>query len=475
MNPILKVLKNSTALSLSVLLERFAGVALSWYVARFIGRELWGEYNTALSFVLVAVAIGPWGLNTLLPREIGRSQERLAGYLGSSLLIGLGITVVTVSTLAVVVYWLSYPADLRNLIYVALFVTVLPQVEGFIFEAAVIGIERMEWVIVSRLPMTILRVGSSIIFLSLGYGVEILYIIFGIYHTCVTIIYYFTLKRAFPNFQLRPNREHMRLFWIMAVPFVIATGVTEIFGQLDRIFLSKLRDVETVGVYATGILLVQLLLMLAPAVMDSLFPSLSRVYVNSAARFEQLIEMLTKLLVVGLFPLTVIIITLAELVILGLFGTQYIDSVLVLRITIIAVLPSYVSRLWYRATLASNHDQMGVAVAVAGGIAQVIFNILLIPRFGLIGASIALLSTVLVRTIHNFLNIAYISSRSLLKPVTKLLAPITISSVVYMLLFMHGYLVWATVASLLLFAPLLFIFKALELQDVRYLWALPKR
>ena len=56
MNSSLRVFKNSTALSFSVLIERGIAFILPLYVARILGREAWGDYNTAYAFVLIGAA-----------------------------------------------------------------------------------------------------------------------------------------------------------------------------------------------------------------------------------------------------------------------------------------------------------------------------------------------------------------------------------------------------------------------------------
>ena len=474
MNPVLKVLKNSTLLSVSILFERIAGLVLAWYVARFIGRELWGEYNTVLSFVLIGVSVGPWGLNTLLPREIGRSHEKLKVYLGSSVVIGTAITLILVAILALVVYLIDYPPELMRLIFLALAIAVLPQVEGFLFEAAIIGIERMEWVVIARIPMTILRIGASLLLLHQGYQIRVLFILLSLYHIGVTTIYFIILKRTYPDFKLQPDWEQVRYFFYLTMPFAIATGFTEIFGQVDKVILSKLRDLESVGVYSTGILLIQLIIMLAPSIMDSLFPSLSRMFVQSQEKFDQLILLITKLFVLFFFPLTVVILSLAEFVILFGFGDDYFDSIAVLQIAALIVLPSYVSRLWYRATLASNNEQKGIAVAIVGGLAQIGLNLLLIPQFGLLGAVYALCGTVFIRTIHNFINANSILNADLRSLVLKLFGCIILSGAVYWLLFMADFNVLALGISLIVFGGTLVLSKTIGPDDVKGLQLLQK-
>ena len=469
MNPILRILKNSTLLSGSLLLERSAGAFLAWYIARNNGAAFWGNYNTVWSFVLVASAIGSWGLNILLTREIGRNREKLGEYLGSAAVLAGISTIVTISAMLLVVTWIDYPAPLEQYIYLALFVFILPQVESFVFEAAIIGVERMEWVILTRPPLTLLQVGLSILLLRLGYGVSMLYIVLGSYHGLVLLAYWLILRHSWPEFRLRPSPAQIKLFFHLAIPFVLSVGITEGFGQIDRILLAKLRDADTVGIYSTGFLLIQFLLLLAPSVMNSLFPSLSRVYIDSRKQFTRLTQLLTKLMIVGLFPPTVLILSLAEPFIMTLFGSEYAGSVTIMRLTALAILPSYVSRIWYRATLASNNERMGILVAIVGGVAQLLLNLILIPHYGATGAALAMLGTVLIRSGHNLWNVTQIIGNQLWPLSLRLLISCAVSIGIFWALLPVTNAFLAGLICLVVFVPLLFVLRALRWEEMQVL------
>ncbi|MEM8859788.1 MAG: polysaccharide biosynthesis C-terminal domain-containing protein, partial [Chloroflexota bacterium] len=401
--------------------------------------------------------------------------DRLEVYLGSSLVIGTSITLLFTVILAIIVYFIGYSAEITQFIFLALAIAVLPQVEGFLFEAAIIGIERMEWVVMVRFPLTILRVGASLVLLELGFGIRILFILLGIYHALIVLAYYIVLKRSIPGFKLRPEWTKVRFLFFLTLPFAITTGFTEIFGQVDKIILSRFQNLQYVGIYATGILLIQLIVMLAPAVMDSLFPSLSRVFIQSQARFDQLIVLLSKALALIFFPITILVIGFAEFIILFGFGNEYVDSVLVLQIASLIIVPSYVSRLWYRATLASGNEHKGIAVAIVGGIAQVGLNFLLIPRFGFLGATYAWCGTVLVRTIHNLYNANSIVQISLGRTILKILGCIGVGGGAFWVFFMRDQTFLAIGLSLFIFYAALFVSKTIEMDDFNNLELLQKR
>jgi O-antigen/teichoic acid export membrane protein len=402
MNPALRVLKNSTALSISIILERGLAFLLPWYVARILGPDTWGNYSTALAFVLIAEAIAPWGLIGLLPREVARDLPKTGAYLSSGGIIGGAASVFSIILVLLFAWLLNYPNDVAYLIYIGVILTVLPAAEAAIIESVITGVEKMEWIVAARFPLTIIRIAGSVFLLSKGWGIEVLFFILAGYYVVLSIAYLFLIRRNLPHFRLSLDTTLVKSLAIQALPFVVIVASSQVFLQLDRVFLSKLWDTDAVGIYATGIMAVQLMYMLAPAVMQSLYPGLSRAYLRSLTRFSSLVSQIFKLLFIGVYPVMMTIIAFAEVMIILVFGREYESSVIVLRIVALGILPSFLSRILYRSLLASDNERLGIYVSVFGSLFSLVAVVLLIPSYGVVGASIAAASTMFFNMVINY-------------------------------------------------------------------------
>lgn len=383
------MLKNSTALTVAVLLERGIAFFLPWYVARVQGPGSWGNYSLALTFVMITAPLAFWGLDQLLPREIARNPEEVGVYLANALAVGGGVSIIATGIAIATVYLLGYPTEVESLAYIGLALVIFPRTEATICEAAIGGLERMEWIPLVRFPITLLRVIGSIILLSQGVGLHILFVFLALYHVLATIVYLLLLKRYIPYLRLHFNAGLMRRLALQTVPFVVTVFVGELFRQLDRIFLSKTDSTDSVGIYTSGIMLVEMMYIIAPSIMQALFPGMSRVYVASKRRFSDLVSKLFKFLFVGTFPIMLTIIAFADLVILIAFGQEYRQSIPVLQIYALGIVPSFTARIMYRTVLASNNERFAVVISFMRSAANLLLNIWLIPRYGVIGAAIS--------------------------------------------------------------------------------------
>lgn len=456
MNPITRIVKNSAALSTNILVERAISFVLPWYIARVMGKDAMGEYNLALTFITLFTPIGVWGLNQLLPRLIARDSSQTALYLIHASLLGIATSVLATTALIVTVQLLDYPTALRNLILLG-GLSVLLRSESTLCEAIIKGTEKMEWVAIVRLPITIARVPISIFVLSQGKSLYSVFILMAISQLFVWASYLWMFKRTLPELRWQVDWSLGWGLLLQSLPFMVIAVLGVTFKQIDRVFLSKLWDTEMVGVYSTGALFVQVMHMLAPALMESLFPSLSRLYLASRQRFTLIVAELFKLVFIAIIPVTLGLFTLAEFLILQVFGPEYDLSITVFRILVWAIIPSYLGRLLFRAILASNNEKVMPRVVIVNDIVNIALNILLIPRYGIVGASVAAIATELCGLIQNaFFVYLRISRVNLKETVAMPVACALISMIVFVLVAQWSiYLAWLVSTVVLVLTALI--------------------
>ena len=463
----LRILKNSAALSLSVLLDRGVSFILPWYIARVQGPEIWGRYTTALTFITIASMFAYWGLDQLLPREIARKRSEAGAYLLNASIIGGLIAVLTTVVVGVLVYFLYYSSDVQELIWLGLALILFPRTESILCEAVINGLERMEWIPLVRFPISLLRVLSSLLLLSRGFGLETLFIVLSVYHLLIWLLYLYLLRRHLSQFQLRFDKLLLKALFVQALPFVITISIGQTFKQFDRVLLSKLLDTDSVGIYSTGILLVQIVYLVAPAIMNALFPTLSRAHLISTKKFSSIITGTFKILLLAIFPVALSIIASAEILIPLVFGPEYTLSIAVLQIYAIGIVPSFVARLLYRTLLASNHERIAIRVALVNSAVNLLLNLLLIPRYGVLGAAVSSVLTESLGLAQNLLNVSRMGR--LLKMDRALWRPgicILLSVLLYIMVVGRASSIVAWVISLLLYIATVLLSRVFTRRDL---------
>jgi O-antigen/teichoic acid export membrane protein len=159
----------------------------------------------------------------------------------------------------------------------------------------------------------------------------------------------------------------------------------------DIVMLGWFRSSQEVGWYAGPQRIIQLIY-LVPAVMSvSVLPAFSRLAVHSKEKMTLAIEQSIGAIYMAALPIAVGGIIVALPLIELLFGAQFLPGALPLQILLLTLLADFSAVLLGNVLLAYNRQQNLVVYSAIGGFANIALNLLLIPRFGVVGCATATL------------------------------------------------------------------------------------
>jgi O-antigen/teichoic acid export membrane protein len=174
---------------------------------------------------------------------------------------------------------------------------------------------------------------------------------------------------------------------------VLTMGATNAMGLLnynfDAVLLGFLKGPTTVGFYTAAYKPVTVALALPITYFQGMFPALSRMYVESREAFRSLAARSFRLSAIFALPLGVGGTLLAEPVIGLLFGAEYAEAARPLRILIWSAVIVTLRGSYRHPLNAAGKQQLDFRAAVVSSVLNVGLNILLIPKFGMMGAACA--------------------------------------------------------------------------------------
>jgi len=181
-----------------------------------------------------------------------------------------------------------------------------------------------------------------------------------------------------------------------AMPLVLSSLLGLVVFNLDLIMLRFMRDAESAGYYAAAYALIGLIMNLGIAFYLNLIPGLSRLREDRVA-FQALYGSASTLNLVFVLPVVVGGILLAEPLIRTVFGPRYAPSAGPLVPLLVSAGLTLMRFVPQACVIASDRRHEVLWVNVIGAIISVSLNIILIPRFGIMGAAASTLSTDAVR------------------------------------------------------------------------------
>lgn len=166
----------------------------------------------------------------------------------------------------------------------------------------------------------------------------------------------------------------------------------------DLLFLRALRDRAEVGYYAIAYTLISFFQNLGVNYTMSLIPSISRLR-SDTRQSRQLFEGAMAQVFAGGLPVTVGGMLVAASLIAFIFGPSYAPSVVPLQVLLLIVPVSLFRNVAQAVLVAYERQDLMLRTVVWAAAVNVVLNILLISRWGMLGAAVATVVTEAVRTV----------------------------------------------------------------------------
>lgn len=191
----------------------------------------------------------------------------------------------------------------------------------------------------------------------------------------------------------RAGRRLWRPLTRVAVPLGIASVLISVYYQIDAVLLLRIAGAREAGVYGAAYRFLAPLQFLPAAVMSSFFPVLSALKQLDPVRVRSLIQRCIELMAVISLPILGLTIVLAGPIVRLLYGPQFARAAGLLPILMIAFVSICFGTLaGFLSPLLDLNWRLALYSGM-GAVANVILNLVLIPKFGAFGSAWATVAT----------------------------------------------------------------------------------
>lgn len=393
----LRISRNALFRLLAQFGTRLLSLTLVALITRREGPEGLGLYVLVLSVIAILTAIADLGLNTYLTRETPRTDlvEDQAIMLGDILLLKIGTSGITYLGLLVLVSILPFATHARNLLAIGGLLLITQALSGPLM-ATINGRQRMELTSSAQLAERVITLGGGFVLLRQGYGVQGVILLSVISSLLVGGAYVFILLKwdALPRFRwTRAWRRHIR----QAYPFALTLGVAALYSRFDLILLNLLKGEIVTGWYGAAYKLQEAFGMLPASIMFALFPEMSRLASQRGGlrQLKILLDFGRWLMPLGGITFAIIGSLFSVNLLTFVYGGENVaeSAVTAFRIMVWVFPVSFLSMLYGHALYALGHQLRVLRAIAIIFVASVSLNLILIPRWSLLGASVVTLLT----------------------------------------------------------------------------------
>jgi O-antigen/teichoic acid export membrane protein len=367
------------------------GFLVSVWVVRYLGPEDFGRLSYALAFVSLFYPFANLGLDPIAIRELVRRPEDRGAILGSTLAMKLVGGVVALAAALAVVAALNH--DRSTLVLAAICgASFIPQATDAFeswFQARlevfrVVLARNAGLLVASLLRVAFIMASLSVVAFAWAGMVEIAV-------AAVGLALAYVASGAGVGSRLRYDRAEARGLLADGWPFIISNAMIMIYMRIDQLMLGRMVGVAELGVYSVAVRLTEVWYVLAMAVVSSVFPSVVRAREAGEEIFHARLQRLYALMALAGYAIALPVTLLARPIVALTFGGAYRGAGPVLQVLIWTVLFTNLGVARSSYLTAMNWAKVHVVTVAAGAAANVALNLVLIPRWGGLGAAIATL------------------------------------------------------------------------------------
>jgi O-antigen/teichoic acid export membrane protein len=391
------VARNSAFGMAAQLVIKLLSFGFSVLIVRSLGAQEYGQYAAVLAFGALFVFVADLGLGPYTVREVARRRgtpggaEYVQDLFGNVLRLRFALSLVA-ATLLIGTAWLTgRPLVMVVAIALGTLGLVMYSAQGAC-EAVLAGFERLDITAGAKVAyqLVFVLVGALALVLHAGY--------FGLIGANLLGIAIITLVcwRAVRAIGVRPGAASL-LSWPdllrASLPFGVIALTLGLSYRFDSVLLNIFRGDAETGYYSAAYNLVFSAVILSNVINTTLYPSLTRQSAADPASLSAIYSRALRYLLLAALPIAAGGSALAEEIVPFLFGSGYAPAIPVLRIVIWVTPLMFASEFLGYVVLVSGRERKAARAVMVSTGANVLCNLLLVPRFGLLGAAAMTVAT----------------------------------------------------------------------------------
>ncbi|MFA5644374.1 MAG: flippase [Patescibacteria group bacterium] len=468
------IAKNTSYLTMALILQKVLSFSYFVLLARNLGPESLGKYYFAISFTTIFAVFIDLGLVNYLTRETAKTKEKSPKLLAN--ILGLKTITSLVSLLAVFVFINilgGYDSLSRELVYISAICMVLDSFTLTFFGSAR-GFHNLKFESIASVIFQVIVLACGWLFLILKFDLRIIML-----SLVLASLFNFFYSASILRFKIKMpikisfDFPFIKNILIFSLPFALFGVFQRLYTYLDSVLLSFFSGDYYVGIYQISFKIIFALQFLPMAFIASLYPAMSYYWLNNREQLLIAFKRAIDYLLLISIPISTAVFLLSDKILL-IFKNDYSSANWPLKISILALIFIFLNFPIGSLLNACDRQSKNTQNMLISLIFAVILNIILIPRFQAIGASIVVVLSNFLMFILGIIECRKISSyrfKSNLMSLAKILmATLFMAIFIFVFKSLLNIFILSFIAMIIYFSFLL-LFGAIKKADINYIKA----
>ncbi|MBF0154185.1 MAG: flippase [Magnetococcales bacterium] len=357
-------------------------------IARILKPEGFGILSFGLVFTGIFGGIVNIGLRKVHVRDLAREPEAIGDYTGRIIALKVLLAIPVAGVMGVLVNVMGYPELTRQVVYILIVAFLLDAIVTNYY-AVFQSQQNLRFESFATVFRGVVLVGTAFFAEWQGHGVIFLAWVYLLINTLILTYCMLVYGKEYPALAFCVDRAFIREKIREATPFGLVGIFEIIYHWIGTVMLSLTHGDAVVGWYNAAYRLFLVTLFIPSVVSVVIFPVMAQMFKTDPNHLRNVSFKYYKyLLVIGSLVAMEVAMFSDELVRL-LFGNAYAPSAAALRILMICCVLMSINGAFVRLLESTNQQLLLTKICGAAATTNVLLNLVLIPRYSFIGASMA--------------------------------------------------------------------------------------
>ena len=386
-----RLFKNITWIFIGTVLHSLLAFLVNLYVSRKLSLDTKGYIDYATSWITFFTGIAGLGYASTITREFSEDKDRAGDYLCSCIGVQILVSILCIFLLQVIVRLLNPGEPL-------LYTITLCQSTTILFSSFILLVYwfRYQNKANTSALLRFISFGAAGIFRILSLVLFDSIIAYVCWTAAESVIYALLLTTFFCRYYKGTYRFSFKTAWHVlqgSYPFILATILSTLYAQADRIMLKSMVGSSAVALYSASVTLASALSMIPSSLVEGFRPEIMDQKTKDESLYRRRFRQLYAVIFWSSVCYCTMITLFPQFVISLLYGQKYIDASSSLALVVWYSTFSYFGSVNNMYMVAEKKAHWVQITTTVGALSNIALNAVLIPKLGIVGAALASLLT----------------------------------------------------------------------------------
>lgn len=371
-----------------------SGIINSVIIARILGPEGNGIYSLVVLLPTILLIFSDFGISSASVYYISKKKYFPSEVFGMNIIYSILVGTILILVGLIITYFFNnklFPGIERKYLLIALLVIPI-QIFFLLAINILLGLQKIkEYNLIILINNYIFLVLIAIFLLKFHFGITAAIVTNITSILIASIILYFFIKYHVGKATFTLNKKRVKDFFSYGINIYIKTVLTFLQSKLGIILLNIFLNPTAVGLYSVGITITEKIQIISQSVNILIFPKIS------SESNKKIVKEFTPLVCRNILFITfLIVLTLffvSKQIIIFLYSKQFLKSIVPFQILLIGIVSASGNEIIFTDLMGRGKPFLITPVCIFSIILNLMLNILLIPRLGIIGAAWSLVIT----------------------------------------------------------------------------------